>query len=134
MHPRKTVMPEISIPEVVAEVRTAFNRYEQALGNNDLDTIDSLFWNSPSTLRYGPNGPLFGHTAISQFRRDRAIKGIKRSLQNTVIITFGRDFAVANTESDRAGSDVLVMQSQTWVRMPQGWQIVSAHVSELPAK
>jgi hypothetical protein len=127
-------MLEVNIPEVVAEVRAAFERYEKALGSNDLDTIDSLFWNSADTLRYGPNGPLRGHAAISGFRRGRSIPGIKRTLMNTVITTFGRDFAVANTESDRVGSDVLVMQSQTWVRMPQGWQIVSAHVSELPAK
>jgi hypothetical protein len=127
-------MLEINIPEVVAEVGAAFERYEKALSVNDLETIDSLFWNSPSTLRYGPNGPLLGHAAISQFRRARAISGIKRTLKNTVITTFGRDFAVANTESDRAGSDVLGMQSQTWVRMPQGWRIVSAHVSELPAR
>jgi hypothetical protein len=131
---RKAIMAEINIPEVVAEVRAAFERYEKALGRNDLDTIDSLFWNSPTTLRYGPNGPLLGHAAISRFRRARTIGGIKRTLRNTVITTFGRDFAVANTESDRAGSDVLVMQSQTWVRMPQGWQIDSAHVSELPGK
>ena len=124
-------MLDINIPEVVAEVRAAFDRYEKALSTNDLDTIDSLFWNSPNTLRYGPNGPLLGHAAISQFRRARSIPGIKRTLKNTVITTFGRDFAVANTESDRTGT--LGMQSQTWVRMQQGWRIVSAHVSELPA-
>jgi len=124
-------MLDINIPEVVAEVRAAFDRYEKALSTNDLDTIDSLFWNSPNTLRYGPNGPLLGHAAISQFRRARSIPGIKRTLKNTVITTFGRDFAVANTESDRTGT--LGMQSQTWVRMQQGWRIVSAHVSELAA-
>jgi hypothetical protein len=123
---------EIDIPEVVLEVSRAFVEYEQALSNNDLDTIDSLFWNSPLTLRYGPNGTLLGHQAISAFRRARDIKGIKRIRRNTVITTFGTDFAVTNTESDHDG--VTTQQSQTWVRMINGWRIVSAHVSNVPFK
>ncbi len=125
---------EIDIPEIVAEVTAAFERYEQALSTNDLDTIDSLFRDSPLTLRYGPNGTLLGHAAISAFRRARDITGVERTLKNTVITTFGRDFAVANTESDRPGADVTGRQSQTWVRMKEGWRIVSAHVSDEPAK
>ena len=125
---------EVNIPDVVAEVTAAFERYEQALSTNDLDTIDDLFRDSPLTLRYGPNGTLLGHAAISAFRRARDIKGIERTLKNTIITTFGRDLAVANTESDRPGSDVSGRQSQTWVRMPEGWRIVSAHVSDEPAK
>ena len=57
-----------------------------------------------------------------------------RTLKNTVITTFGRDLAVANTESDRPGTDVTGRQSQTWVRMQDGWRIVSAHVSDEPAR
>ncbi len=125
---------DIDIPEIVAEVAQAFRRYEQALSTNDLDTIDTLFWDSPLTLRYGPNGTLLSHGAISGFRRARDIKGVERTLKNTHITTFGRDLAVANTESDRPNSDVNGRQSQTWVRMPEGWRIVSAHVSNEPAK
>ncbi len=125
---------EINNPGVVAEVTAAFERYEQAISTNDLDTIDGLFRDSPLTLRYGPNGTLLGHAAISAFRRARDIKGVERTLKNTIITTFGRDLAVANTESDRPGSDVTGRQSQTWVRMPEGWRIVSAHVSDEPAK
>lgn len=121
---------ETNIPEVVAEVTDAFTRYERALGNNDLDTIDTLFWNSPLTLRHGPNGTLLGHDNISAFRRARNIDGIKRTLKNTFVTTFGRDFAVANTETVRHGTGMTTRQSQTWVRMPDGWRIVSAHVSE----
>jgi hypothetical protein len=122
----------INSPEVVAEVTRAFMDYERALSTNDLDTIDSLFWKSPLTLRYGPNGTLVGHEAISAFRRARDIKRINRTLRNTFITTFGDDFAITNTESDRAG--VTNRQSQTWVRMPEGWRIVSAHVSDEPPK
>ena len=123
---------EIDIPEIVAEVTAAFERYEKAITINDLDTLDSLFRDNPLTLRYGPNGTLLGHTAISDFRRARNITGIDRTLKNTIITTFGRDFAVANTETERPGSDITGRQSQTWVRMPEGWRIVSAHVSDEP--
>ncbi len=125
---------EVDIPEIVAEVTAAFMRYEQALSTNDLDTIDTLFRDSPLTLRYGPNGTLLGHAAISAFRRARDITGVERTLKNTVITTYGRDLAVANTESDRPGSAVTGRQSQTWVRMQEGWRIVAAHVSDEPAK
>lgn len=124
---------EINLPEVVAEVTDAFTRYETALRANDVDTINELFWDSPWTLRYGPNGTLLGAAALGAFRRGRQRTGLERELKNTIITTFGRDFAVANTEGVRRGSDVLNRQSQTWVRMPEGWRIVSAHVSDEPA-
>ena len=123
---------EINIPEIVAEVTEAFMRYETALGSNDVDTLDTLFRESPLTLRYGPNGTLLGHGAISAFRRGRDIAGVERTLKNTIITTYGRDLAVANTESDRPNSCATGRQSQTWVRMPEGWRIVSAHVSNYP--
>jgi hypothetical protein len=125
---------DINIPEVVAEVTAAHNRYEQALTTNDLDTIDSLFWDSGLTLRYGPNGTLLGHGAISAFRRARNIKGVERTVFRVLVTTFGRDFAVTNTESKRPGTTSIGRQSQTWVRMPEGWRIVSAHVSDEPAR
>jgi AtzH-like len=124
---------DINIPEIVAEVTQAHERYERALSTNDLDVLDSLFWDSERTLRYGPNGTLVGHAAISGFRRARKIKGIERTVLNTRVTTFGRDFAVTNSESKRPGAAGKGRQSQTWVRMPEGWRIVSAHVSDEPA-
>ena len=121
---------KINIPEIVAEVTEAFMRYEDALASNDIETIDILFWDSPFTLRYGPNGTLLGHEALSAFRRARDTTGLVRTLKNTIITTFGRDLAVANTESDRPNSPATGRQSQTWVRLPDGWRIVSAHVSD----
>jgi hypothetical protein len=123
---------EINIPDVVAEVTAVHERYERALSANDLDVLDTLFWDSERTLRYGPNGTLLGHAAISAFRRARDIKGVERAVLRTLITTFGRDFAVTNTETKRPGAAGKGRQSQTWVRMPQGWCIVSAHVSDEP--
>ena len=44
---------QIDLPEVVAEVRAAFERYEQALVTNDVATLDEMFRNDPRTIRYG---------------------------------------------------------------------------------
>ena len=123
---------EINIPEIVGEVTEAFMAYEKALLTNDVDMIDQLFWNDDKTLRYGPNGTVVSHKALSAFRRSRDIAPRERTLKDTYIVTFGRDFAVANTESTRPGAAGISRQSQTWVRMPDGWRIVSAHVSNQP--
>ena len=123
---------DVNLPDVVAEVTAAFQRYEKALLADDVDVIDELFWNDDKTLRYGPNGTLESHKALSAFRRGRGIGPWTRTLQNTRIVTFGRDYAVANTESTRPGAEGISRQSQTWVRMKDGWKIVSAHVSDFP--
>lgn len=123
---------EIDLPEVVAEVREAFMAYEEALLANDVDRIDELFWNDERTLRYGPNGTLVGHAALSAFRRGRGAGPWRRTLKDIRITTFDRDFAVANAEWMRPGSDAVGRQSQTWARRPEGWRIVAAHVSEPP--
>ncbi len=123
---------EINIPEILEEVTAAFMAYEKALLANHVDVIDELFWNDEKTLRYGPNGTIVSHAALSAFRRGRDIGSWERTLKDTYIVTFGRDCAVANTESTRPGSDGISRQSQTWARMPEGWRIVSAHVSDQP--
>jgi hypothetical protein len=123
---------EINIPDVVAEVKEAFLRYQRADDTNDVETMNTLFWNSPLTVRFAPNGTLVGHAAIASYRQTRANSPTERKLQNTVITTFGRDFAATNTESIRAGRSNVSRQSQTWVRTPQGWRIAAAHVSEQP--
>ena len=123
---------EINIPEIVAEVNEAFMKYEKAILANDVEMINELFWNDEKTLRYGQNGTLVGHAALSAFRRSDERGPSARTLKDTYIVTFGRDFAVANTESTRSTADGINRQSQTWVRMQEGWRIVSAHVSEQP--
>lgn len=119
----------VNDPLVVTEVAEAFGRYETALMENDVATLDALFWKSPLALRYGVGERLYGYDAVAAFRGARAGGSPKRALANTVITTFGQDFATANTEFRRAGEARVGRQSQTWVRMSDGWGIVSAHVS-----
>lgn len=122
----------INLPDVVAEVGAQFARYEQALTGNDVAVLDELFWNSPHTLRYGATENLYGYDAIARFRAGRPAQGLAREVLKTVITTYGRDFATAHIEFRRAGSERIGRQSQTWVRMPEGWRVVAAHVSLLP--
>ena len=121
----------INDPDVLAEVSTAFARYEDALVNNRVEVLDELFWPSPSTVRYGVGENLVGIEAIRAFRAARASAGLARDLERTLITTFGRDFATAMTEFRRGGSASVGRQSQTWVRFPEGWRVVAAHVSLL---
>jgi len=124
---------EINLPEVLDEVRAVFARYEDALVNNKVEVLDELFWNSPHTVRYGATENLVGYAQIQAFRAGRSPKGLSRTLQNTVLTTYGRDHATAMTEFVRDGSTAVGRQSQTWVRMPEGWRVVAAHVSLLSA-
>jgi hypothetical protein len=122
---------DINLPEVVAEVSAAFERYEHALVHNEVEVLDALFHNSPHTLRYGATENLYGYDAIQEFRASRPSQGLQRERMNIVITTYGRDFATANTEFQRVGSARTGRQSQTWVRTPEGWRVVAAHVSLL---
>ncbi len=120
---------EINNPQVRDEVLAAFARYELALVSNDVAVLDELFWDSPHTLRYGATENLYGYDAIRAFRASRPSTGLMRELTHTVITTYGRDFATANTEFRRDGSERVGRQSQTWMRTPVGWRVVAAHVS-----
>jgi hypothetical protein len=122
---------DINLPDVLAEVTQVFHRYENALVHNDVAVLDELFWNSPHTLRFGVGENLYGIDAIRAFRAARSAQGLARELTHFVITTYGRDFATANTEFRRASSEKTGRQSQTWVRTPQGWRVVAAHVSLL---
>jgi hypothetical protein len=120
---------EIDLPEVVAEVRAAFDRYEKALDENDVATLNSTFRDDPRTIRYGGTENLYGYEEIEAFRVARVPPG-PRTISKTVISTYGRDHAVASTLFHRASVPGKVgRQMQTWVRFPEGWRVVAAHVS-----
>jgi hypothetical protein len=121
---------EIDLPEVVAEVRAAFARYEQALVANDVAVLDTIFHNDARSIRYGTAENLYGYQEIEAFRAARSPIGLDRTTSKTVVTTYGRDFAVASTLFHRPSMTGKVgRQMQTWVRFPEGWRVVAAHVS-----
>ena len=120
---------KINDPQVLAEVGAAFARYERALKEQDVATLDELFWASPLTLRYGIRENLYGHAEIAAYRSGGPGYDIARTDRRIVVTTYGTDFATTNLEFERGGR--IGRQSQTWVRMPEGWRIVAAHVSYL---
>ncbi len=120
----------INDPTTLAEVEAEFARYEAALVGNDVATLDALFWQDDRTIRYGGAENLYGYAAIMAFRSARSPVGLGRALSQTVITTFGRDFATASTLFHRDNAPGRVgRQMQSWVRMQEGWRIVAAHVS-----
>jgi hypothetical protein len=121
-------VPEINIPEILAEMTAVFERYERALTANDVATLDELFKDAPYTIRYGAAENLHGYEEIKAFRAARPAQGLARTLDRTVITTFGRDFATASTMFRRAPGKI-GRQQQTWVRFPEGWRVVAAQVS-----
>ncbi len=122
-------MISINIPSVVQELSEVFEQYEAALVCNDVKVLDALFWNNPNTIRYGATENLYGFEQIQSFRLGRSPVGLERQVLKTVITTYGGDFATANIEFQREGSNRIGRQSQTWVKFSQGWKVVSAHVS-----
>jgi len=125
---------EIDLPEVVAEVRREFERYERALVSNDVALLDALFHDDPRTVRYGGAENLYGYAEIKAYRAARPSAGLTRTLSRTVITTYGRHLATASTLFDRPSVPGKIgRQMQTWVRFPEGWRVVAAHVSMIDA-
>jgi hypothetical protein len=121
---------DVDLPEVVAEVSAAFERYEQALVSNDVAALDAMFRDDPRTIRYGGGENLYGYGEIKAFRAGRSPTGLARTLSKTVITTYGRDFAIASTLFQRVSAPGKIgRQMQTWVRFADGWRVVAAHVS-----
>ncbi|MET0446029.1 MAG: oxalurate catabolism protein HpxZ [Pseudorhodoplanes sp.] len=121
---------EINLPDVLAEVTAEFSKYEKALVSNDVATLDAIFRDDANTIRYGATENLYGYSEIMAFRAARSPVALGRTLSKTVITTYGRDFAVASTLYERPSAPGRVgRQMQTWVRFPEGWRVVAAHVS-----
>jgi Protein of unknown function (DUF3225) len=122
----------IDIPEVVAEVKAAYDRYNDAINAGAIDILNTTFRNDPRTIRYGQAENLYGYKEIEGFRSAARPFDPPRTLAKTVITTYGRDFAVTSTLTHRANQPARVgRQMQTWVRFPDGWHVVAAHVSTI---
>lgn len=121
----------INDPETVAELHALYPRYEQALVSNDVETLTGMFWASPFVTRFGPTESLYGIDEINAFRKGRSPANLAREARRLDIVTFGKDFAVVNLAFERVtdGKVTHGRQSQTWARLPEGWRIVSAHIS-----
>jgi hypothetical protein len=128
-------LDEVNLPEVLAELRDLYLRYEQALISNDVDTLVAMFWTSPEVMRFGVTENLYGHEELEAFRKTRPTANLARTVKRLEIVGFGRDFASITLEFERDTPKGLSRgrQSQVWVRLPEGWRIVSAHVSILPS-
>jgi len=123
----------INDSEVVAELAAVYPEYETALVNNDIETMQRLFWASPYVVRFGATENLHGIGEITAFRAARPAANLARRITRLDISTFGRDFGCVHIEfeRDKDGGVVRGRQSQTWVRLPEGWRVVAAHVSLL---
>jgi hypothetical protein len=124
---------QINLPDVHAEVSAAFARYEKALVTNDTATLDELFRTADETVRFGIAENLFGIEEIRKFRNNSPPINLAREVARTSITTYGRDFATTAITFYRASAPGKVgRQMQTWVRFPEGWRVVAAHVSLIP--
>jgi hypothetical protein len=124
----------INDPEIVAELRALYPRYEHALVTNNVEILVEMFWAGPEVMRFGVTENLYGPDELEAFRKARPIANLARTITRLDIVTFGRDFASITLEFQRftAAGKVHGRQSQVWVRLPEGWRIVEAHVSLLP--
>ena len=125
--------PPINDPDVVAELQTLYAEYETALVSNDAETLTRMFWASPHAMRFGVLENLYGIDEIAAFRKGRSSANLARSISRLDIVSFGRNFGSITLEYERTqeGRQALGRQSQVWVRFPEGWRIVAAHVSLL---
>jgi hypothetical protein len=125
---------KINAPEVVAELQALYPKYEAALMSNDAETLTKMFWASPHAMRFGITENLYGIEEIEAFRKARPAVNLARTVRRLDIVAFGDDVGSVTLEFERVanGRTISGRQSQIWVRFPEGWRIVSAHVSNLP--
>lgn len=125
-------MPEINAPAVVAELTALHDDYERALAANDVTALNTYFWDSPHTVRFGVAEHLYGADAVAAYRQSSAPAFTERKLLRREILVVGEDTASVMCELSQKilGQPRHSRQSQVWVRFPEvGWKIVSAHVS-----
>ena len=121
----------MDLPHVVDEVRAELERYETALVTNDLPVLVELFWDADATIRIGPGETLHRAAEMTAFRLARPAGDVARTVDRVSITTFGEDVGLATVEFTRTSTGRRGRQSQTWVRFPEGWRVVHAHVSLL---
>jgi hypothetical protein len=127
-------MTVINDSAVATELTELYLKYEKALCTNDIKTLDNLFWDAPEVVRFGVTENLYGSDEVRAFRKGRSPVNVDREMFNLKVVTFDADTAAVTLEFRRACDGVVRLgrQSQMWRKFPEGWKIVSAHVSFLP--
>jgi hypothetical protein len=121
----------VNDPDVIAELRELYPRYEHALVTNDVEKLVKMFWADANVVRFGVTENLYGYKEIEAFRKGRPASNLARTVTRLDIVSFGKDFASITLEFERGVQRG--RQSQTWVRFQEGWRIVAAHVSLMPS-
>ena len=121
---------QIDDPAVIAEVRAVFDRYEAALMGNQTAVLDEIFWADPRTVRFGITEIGFGYDAIRAFRAS-VQKYAPRVQKRVEITSFGRDFACTHLIYERVNTGAIGRETKIMAGFPDGWHVVSAHVSLL---
>lgn len=123
----------VNKPALVAELTELYMKYEAALCSNDTAVLDNFFWDSADVVRFGLKENQYGAEDIRAFRNSRAGFKLEREIINLKVITFSEDSAAVTLEFRRFINNVerRGRQSQMWQRFPEGWKVVSAHVSFL---
>ncbi|WP_200955366.1 oxalurate catabolism protein HpxZ [Pelomonas sp. Root1237] len=119
-------------PAVLAELRAVFDAYEQALMGNDVAALNAFFWQDARVTRYGIADRQWGIAELEAYRAATPAPAFTRRLEHLRLHAFGPDMAVAQVEFVRSDTPLRGFQTQTWVRLPEGWRIVAAHVSMIP--
>ncbi|MGF6937917.1 hypothetical protein OKW41_007079 [Paraburkholderia sp. UCT70] len=134
-----TTSPVINDPAIVAEVTAVFEAYERALVDNDIGTMNVLFWDAPETVRYGIAEIQHGGEEIRAWRESCVPVPASRRRHRTVVTTFGRDYATVSTTFTSDATPLVGRQMQSWARLGAhdapfaGWIVVAAHVSLIKA-
>lgn len=115
---------ELNDPDVVREIETLFASYDDALRSNDVTALNGFFLDSATTVRFGVRENLYGISEIGEFRASRTTPpNVYR--ERIEITTYGQNVATV------AAAGGMGRTMQTWVRFPEGWRIVAAHVSAM---
>src|ERR1700736_4074276 len=102
----------INDPDVIAELRELYPRYERAFVTNDVEKLVEMFWHDPRVMRLGATENLYGYKEIEAFRKARPTANLARTITRLNIVSFGKDFASIMLEFERGKQHG--RQSQTW--------------------
>jgi len=116
----------------IDEVTALSVAYEAALRRNDIEAMNGVFGNDPHVLRFGIADMQYGYDEVLAWRASATPVDPARTMLSRHVVALADgvvavDIMFSDTDSNRLGR-----QSQTWVRLEDGWRITRAHVSLIP--